>query len=810
MGREPKQKHSKKKDKVEEDDDKVVNPVGFLTRLGITHKQFAIFLRERHKAYKDLKEEISKRQFMVKDLCLWKILLFLHRFELMGMHRHPEHRMDFMDWAPAKLFEQFFGSNGPQTLEELEETPLKDPETRYKEWKEQHEDDPPSNLPPFDVIDQGKEYDIFNVVSDPAWVAKINAKDPPLPYWLEIRKGRKAWLKKYSPAFPHGSKYRVYYNTPDGQLERIPAWATYVQPDVDGKQAYAIHWEPPPERAYKWKHTAPKVPKSLRIYKCHVGISGSEPKIASFSDFTERVTNFFAVSSRYGMGLLVFLEIVHSYAAADEMVGLSLFDGSNDCYFHTGIWTANSGHVAQNVSSLGRKTTSFHYEEQHSSLVAYEVVFSYNLGGSVFYLHSSEELYLHDVSDVVEWNVAAEVSRVNVPEVYEFMRVWDGSECSRQCANNCSCTAYSYVDGIGCLLWWGEIVDLQRLEFAGKDLYQANMGKGSKRKWMQKENDKATAVAEALRASRAYKRRKEEEAKTEYFEEKRNMEDLWKAVFPVGTEWNQLDDVYKYNWDFTNLEEALEEGGVLHGKKVYIFGCTEPQLVTYQEDTKIINVPVIVAVVSPIPPSDKIGITSVQRESEEIVPMKQMKMDWFPYIPMEKRDTEVAKSQSQIFVLKCTQRRSALRHMKIERLKKFEYCLPYFHNPLGDVEFTTEVTILFPAEDDKPVLCEFDFLFDKVEEFTEDMIRGGDLCEDQKDAFMEFVSEKVREGKRAIRDAIDAKRDAREGLTEEIKTAYRNMRFYKFYPRKTDDSPDVSSVKAHVINRYYRRAHHVL
>lgn len=37
-----------------------------------------------------------------------------------------------------------------------------------------------------------------------------------------------------------------------------------------------------------------------------------------------------------GLGLLVFLDIVHSYAAADEMVGLSLFDGSNDCYFHGG------------------------------------------------------------------------------------------------------------------------------------------------------------------------------------------------------------------------------------------------------------------------------------------------------------------------------------------------------------------------------------------------------------------------------------------------------------------------------------------
>lgn len=38
-----------------------------------------------------------------------------------------------------------------------------------------------------------------------------------------------------------------------------------------------------------------------------------------------------------GVGLLVFLDIVHSYAAAtDEMVGLSFFDGANDCYFHSG------------------------------------------------------------------------------------------------------------------------------------------------------------------------------------------------------------------------------------------------------------------------------------------------------------------------------------------------------------------------------------------------------------------------------------------------------------------------------------------
>lgn len=450
------------------DSERGIDPVGFLTKHGITNKTFAQFLRERYKSVKDLKDEILRRHINFKDMA--------SGYEILGMHRNVQHRVDFMDWAPgarycslvgdfngwsptencareghfghddygywfivledklkegekpdelyfqqynyvddydkgdsgvtieeiikrmedeywepgedrfinsryekaAKLYEQIFGPNGPQTEDELEE--LADAETRYKAWKEQHKDDPPSNLPPFDVIDNGKEYDIFNIVDDPVWREKIRAKKPPLAYWLETRKGRKAWLKKYFPGIPHGSKYRVYFNTPGGPLERVPAWATYVIPDAEGMQAFAIHWEPPPDSMYKWKNIPPKVPKSLRIYECHIGICGSEPKISSFNEFIAKVlphvkesgynaiqlfgviehkdyftagyraTNLYATSSRYGtpddfkrvvdeahgLGLLVLLDIVHSYAAADEMVGLSLFDGSNDCYFHTG------------------------------------------------------------------------------------------------------------------------------------------------------------------------------------------------------------------------------------------------------------------------------------------------------------------------------------------------------------------------------------------------------------------------------------------------------------------------------------------
>lgn len=297
----------------------------------------------------------------------------------------------------------------------------------------------------------------------------------------------------------------------------------------------------------------------------------------------------------------------------------------------------------------------------------------------------------------------------------------------------------------------------------------------------------------------------------EYFEDQRNLEDLWKVAAPIGTEWDQLDSVYKYNWNFSNLENAFEEGGVLHDKKVYLFGCTEPQLVPLNGENKLTVIPVIVAVVSPFPPSDKIGINSVQREAEEIIPMKQMKMDWIPYVPLENRDSQVDRLKSQIFILGCTQRRAALKHLKIDRVKKFEYCLPYFYQPFkeDELEQSTEVQIIFPAEP-KPVFCEFDWELDELEEFTDKVIEEEELSEDQKEAFKEFVKEKVREAKKANREAREARKKTLAEMSEETKQAFENMMFYKFYPVQTPDTPDISQVKSPFINRYYGKANEVL
>nr|TKR74116.1 hypothetical protein D5086_0000297190 [Populus alba] len=343
------------------------------------------------------------------------------------------------------------------------------------------------------------------------------------------------------------------------------------------------------------------------------------------------------------------------------------------------------------------------------------------------------------------------------------------------------------------------------------------MRKGAKRKRSQKEEEAAPARApdnhkttESTKPPTRAKRVKasKPEPEPEYFEDQRNLEDLWKQIFPVGTEWDQLDKVYGFNWNFSNLENAFEEGGVLHGKTVYLFGCTEPQLVPFKDENILIYIPAVVAVVSPFPPSNKIGIKSVQREVEEIIPMKQMKMDWVPYIPLEDRESRVDRLRHQIFILSCTQRRAALKHLKIDRIKKYEYCLPYFYNPLqeDELEQSTEVQIIFPSEP-KPIFCEFDWELDELQEFIDKLIQEEELSEDQKDAFKEFVKEKVREAKKANREAREARRKALEEMSEETRRAIENLRFYKFYPVQTPDTPDISKVKASFINRYYGKAH---
>ncbi|KAJ1379168.1 putative serine/threonine-protein kinase [Sesbania bispinosa] len=62
---------------------------------------------------------------------------------------------------------------------------------------------------------------------------------------------------------------------------------------------------------------------------------------------------------------------------------------------------------------------------------------------------------------------------MKVPDFAERLDVEEG-QCEPMCLKNCSCLAYAYDAGIGCLYWSGPLIDLQQFTSAGIDLYIRN------------------------------------------------------------------------------------------------------------------------------------------------------------------------------------------------------------------------------------------------------------------------------------------------------------------------------------------------
>lgn len=65
----------------------------------------------------------------------------------------------------------------------------------------------------------------------------------------------------------------------------------------------------------------------------------------------------------------------------------------------------------------------------------------------------------------------AKLSMMKVPDHHSYMFNSDASGCRQQCLRNCSCIAYAFVDGIGCLVWDGELIDMLKFSAAGVDLF---------------------------------------------------------------------------------------------------------------------------------------------------------------------------------------------------------------------------------------------------------------------------------------------------------------------------------------------------
>lgn len=185
-------------------------------------------------------------------------------------------------------------------------------------------------------------------------------------------------LELPADALWHGMKYRLWVEWNGGSGERIPAYARRVVQDDISKVFSAEVWAP--EKQYQWKQAMlPRCAHPL-IYEVHIGMSMENRRVSTFNEFRAyvlprivdlgynmiqlmglqehpyygsfgyQVSNFFAVSSRFGtpddlkrlideahgFGIGVIMDIVHSHAVRNEAEGLGCLAGDPSQYFYEG------------------------------------------------------------------------------------------------------------------------------------------------------------------------------------------------------------------------------------------------------------------------------------------------------------------------------------------------------------------------------------------------------------------------------------------------------------------------------------------
>ena len=79
------------------------------------------------------------------------------------------------------------------------------------------------------------------------------------------------------------------------------------------------------------------------------------------------------------------------------------------------------------------------------------------------------ELHCQGNSTANDANVFYHVANIKPPDFYKYVKV-DAEECSQSCLHNCSCLAFAYINGIGCLLWNQDLLDVVQFSVGGERL----------------------------------------------------------------------------------------------------------------------------------------------------------------------------------------------------------------------------------------------------------------------------------------------------------------------------------------------------
>lgn len=63
------------------------------------------------------------------------------------------------------------------------------------------------------------------------------------------------------------------------------------------------------------------------------------------------------------------------------------------------------------------------------------------------------------------------ITGVKLPDFADRLVGRNSGDCEDGCLRNCSCNAYAFVSGVGCLIWGGDLVDVEQFENGGETLF---------------------------------------------------------------------------------------------------------------------------------------------------------------------------------------------------------------------------------------------------------------------------------------------------------------------------------------------------
>ncbi|GMY37160.1 G-type lectin S-receptor-like serine/threonine-protein kinase At1g11330 [Fagus crenata] len=284
----------------------------------------------------------------------------------------------------------------------------------------------------------------------------------------ESSTGRKIWESFQHPTDTCLPKMKISTNVRTGKKVQLTSWKSPSDPSI-GSFSAGIHPVIPP-KIFIWKDGSPywrSGPWNGRIF---VGVQNAINSIFNYG--------FSLVDDEEGTFYLTF---TYSNLSLYKNFVLNVQGNINQTYWDEGKedWEVRWSALQNECDVYGKCRAFGSCNPQNSPICSCLRGFEpknkeeWNRGNWTSGCVRRTPLQCERVNNGSEEGKKDGFLKFNMMKVPDFAD-WSSAnenECRQQCLENCSCLAYAYETGIGCMSWDRNLIDTQKFSRAGVDLY---------------------------------------------------------------------------------------------------------------------------------------------------------------------------------------------------------------------------------------------------------------------------------------------------------------------------------------------------